>query len=186
MLDIGAAIPAIRRAGVSKGSFVTNLIQDRLLAVIGGLGTLAVATLAYLAIGQIYSDAKAVDLIGQLARSATSFGSAIATSSATTLALMLTAIGMANRADATFDARFYVNVYRIAVISTITLAGSVVLLLVLTLPVGEFHVGPHWFIWLYRLLFALVAVLSSLLVAMVLLVFAAVRAVIVKVSPSSE
>lgn len=159
-------------------------VDDRVIAAVGGIATLAVAGCAYVAIGRIYSDAKAVDLIGQLTRSATTFGGAIATSSSTTLALMLTAIGMANRSDAEFDERFYRNVYRIAVISTITLAGAVLLLLVLTLPVGEFHVPPTWFIWLYRALFAVVASLSALLVSMVLLVFAAVRAVIVKVTPS--
>ena len=97
---------------------------------------------------------------------------------------MLTAVGMAHRADAEFDERFYRNVYRIAVLSTVTLLGSVVLLLVLTLPVGEFEVGPSWFVWLYRALYATVAMLSSLLVALVLLVFATVRAVIVNITPA--
>lgn len=159
-------------------------MNDRLISFVGGLLTFAVAAGAYAAIGHIYSDAKAVDLLGQLSRSALSFGAATATSSATTLALMLTALGMANRVEAEFDNRFYRNVYRIAKLSALTLIGSVLLLLVLSLPIGEFHVESSWFIWLYRALFMMVALLSSLLVAMVVLVFATVRAVILNITPS--
>lgn len=158
-------------------------MNERHVSVVGGIATLSLAALAYFVVGHIYSGGQAIDLIKQLAQPALYFGSAIATSSATTLALMLTAIGMAHRVDASFDDRFYRNVYHIAILSTLTLLGSVLLLLTLTLPIGQFDVSPSWFIWLYRVLFAMVGLLSSLLVAMVLLVFATVRAVIIKVTP---
>ncbi|MBR0552613.1 hypothetical protein [Stakelama marina] len=160
-------------------------MKARPLAWIGGSATMLLTIAAYMAVGRIYSDAKAIDLIGQLAQSALYFGSAIATASATTLALMLTLIGMARRSEAEFSDEFYRNVYRISALSTATLLGAVVLLLLLTLPVGEFdNLSAPWFIWLYRIQFAMVGILSSLLVATVLLVFATVRAVIINITPA--
>ena len=160
-------------------------MNARVIAWVGGAITALLTLLAFFAVGRIYSDAKAIDLINQLGDSALYFGSAIATASATTLALMLTMIGMAKRSDESFDDEFYRNIYRISALSTATLLGAVVLLLLLTLPVGEFENLPDvWFIWLYRGQFAMVGLLSSLLVATVLMVFATVRAVIVKVTPA--
>ncbi|QIG79087.1 hypothetical protein [Stakelama tenebrarum] len=160
-------------------------MQEKLWAWGGGLATFALAGLAYLSVGQIYSGAKAIDLIGQLTQSALYFGSAIATSSATTLALMLTLIGMAHRSEAEFDDDFYRNIYHIAVLATGTLAGAVLLLLMLTMPVGEFDgLSSFWFIWLYRVLFAMVGLLSALLVATVMLVFMTIRRVITGITPT--
>ncbi len=124
-------------------------MQEKLWAWGGGLATFALAGLAYLSVGQIYSGAKAIDLIGQLTQSALYFGSAIATSSATTLALMLTLIGMAHRSEAEFDG-----------------------------------LSSFWFIWLYRVLFAMVGLLSALLVATVMLVFMTIRRVITGITPT--
>ncbi|GGO91933.1 hypothetical protein [Stakelama pacifica] len=154
-------------------------------AWVGAVATLALAGSAFYAVGQVYSDAKAIDLINQLSQAGLYFGSAIATASATTLALMLTLIGMARRAEAEFGAHFYRNIYRVSRMATATLLGSVVLLLLLTLPVGEFEgLSDIWFIWLYRALFALIGLLSALLVATVLLVFTTVRDVIVNITPT--
>ena len=159
-------------------------IKTRNWAWVGAAATLLLSGGAFYAVGQVYSDAKAIDLINQLAQAGLYFGSAMATASATTLALMLTLIGMARRAEADFGNSFYRNVYRISRLATATLLGSVVLLLLLTLPVGEFEgLDTMWFIWLYRVLFALIGVLSALLVATVLLVFTTVRDVIVNITP---
>ncbi|MBW4330176.1 hypothetical protein KY084_04715 [Stakelama sp. CBK3Z-3] len=160
-------------------------MNTRNWAWIGAVATFLLAAGAYYAVGQVYSDAKAIDLINQLSRAGLYFGSAMATASATTLALMLTLIGMAHRAEAEFGPDFYRNIYRISRLATATLLGSVVLLLLLTLPVGEFQgLSDMWFIWLYRVLFALIGTLSALLVATVLLVFTTVRDVIINITPS--
>lgn len=162
-------------------------MTERYLALTGAIITFILAVGAYLAVGRIYSDAKAIDLINQLAQSALYFGSAIATSSATTLALMLTVVGMAKRSDADFGDHFYRNVYHISAVATTTLLGSILLLFLLTLPVGEFDgLSTAWYIWLYRIQFGMVGILSALLVGTVLLLFATVRQVISKVTPTNS
>jgi hypothetical protein len=180
----GKAMTGQRDPEPAPDGWVVLFMNARVIAWVGGAITALLTLLAYFAVGRIYSDAKAIDLIDQLGQSALYFGSAMATASATTLALMLTMIGMAKRSDETFDDEFYRNIYRISALSTATLLGAVVLLL-LTLPVGQFeNISGYWFIWLYRGQFAMVGLLSALLVATVLMVFATVRAVIVKVTPA--
>ena len=89
-------------------------------AVTGGTA-LALGAGAKLAIGSIYSEAKAVDLIQALTASGLYLGSAIATASATTLALMLTLLGLTRRSDTEFDRQVYVQIERVSILSTISL-----------------------------------------------------------------
>jgi len=91
------------------------------------------------AIGTVYGAAEARDLLEALSRAGLYLGSAIATASATTLALMLTLIGMIRRIETDFDRKTYKQVTRIAVISTVTLMLSFLVLLAFTLPIGEFE-----------------------------------------------
>ncbi|WP_233995765.1 hypothetical protein [Erythrobacter sp. SD-21] len=55
------------------------------------------------AIGRVYGAAEAVDLLNALSRAGLYLGSAIATASATIIALMLTLIGMIRRINTDFD-----------------------------------------------------------------------------------
>lgn len=73
------------------------------------------------AIGRIYGAAEAVDLLEALSRAGLYLGSAIATASATTIALMLTLIGLIKRMNEDFDEQAYRNVELVARLSTVTL-----------------------------------------------------------------
>ncbi len=145
----------------------------------GGLG--------YWANGLIYSSAKALDMIETLRGSALYLGSAMATSSGTTLALMLTLVGFMMRLDTEFDRSVYKRIKNIALFSTLSLAGSVVLLLVLTLPIGEFEKLPkQWYPILYTVIYTLVILLAGLLVGTVTLVFGTVLLLIQNVTPGDK
>jgi CBS domain containing-hemolysin-like protein len=114
-------------------------------------------------------------------------GRAIAGSAATTLALMLTLLGLVRRADAEFDLQMYNRIYRIAVLSTVLLGGAVVMLLLMTMPIGEFDDVPeNWFPMLYKVLYWIVVVLSAGLVAMVTMLFGTVRSLIAKLTPHDD
>ncbi|MGP1351917.1 MAG: hypothetical protein ACTS1Z_01210 [Parasphingopyxis sp.] len=153
-------------------------------ALFGGLVILLLATGAWFAIGSVYSQSEAIQLIETLSRSALYFGSATATGSATVLALMLNLVGMANRAETDFDDNIYRSIFRVSTYATVTLCGSVVLLLALTFPIGEFDNLPSgWYNWLYRILFAGVAMLSAMLVSTVLILFFTIRDVIREITP---
>ena len=155
------------------------IIASAAILVFGGVG--------YWANGMIYSSAEAMDMIETLRDSALYLGSAMATSSGTTLALMLTLVGFIQRLDTSFSHGVYKRIGYIALFSTFSLAGSVVLLLVLTLPIGEFDKLPsQWYPILYTVIYSLVIVLSALLVGTVTLVFGTVMLLINSLRPEAE
>lgn len=161
--------------------------KDEIWAVGGGVLILLAAFGAWFAIGRVYGQSEALNLIDNLSRSSLYFGSATATASATILALMLTLVGMTKRSEADFDNKVYRSVFRVSIYATVTLCGSVVLLLVCTIPVGEFERVPsQWYSWLYHTLFAGIGLLSAMLVATILLLYFTIRRVIIAITPMDD
>ena len=139
---------------------------------------------ARLAIGEVYSEAEATSLIKALSQTGLYLGSAIAGAAATTLALMLTLLGLLRNADANFDGDAYRSISQVAWLSTISLVGAVILLLLLVLPVGEFETMPEgWYLLMYEVIFWLTVAVCTLLVATVVRLFLTVRHVIAQVTP---
>lgn len=139
---------------------------------------------ARLAIGDIYSAAEARQLLEALSRAGLYLGSAIATASATIIALMLTLIGMINRMDSDFDAQAYRNIDRIAKLATASLMMSLLVLLTFVLPVGEFEeLPPQWFTVLYDVLFGGCVMMVGLVAATVAMIYLTLRSVIAKITP---
>lgn len=89
------------------------------------------------AIGTIYSTAEATALIEALSRAGLYLGSAIVTASATTLALMLTLIGMMRRMENEFSHDTYHGIELIARLATVALMWGLLVLLAFTLPVAS-------------------------------------------------
>ena len=139
------------------------------------------------AIGNVYSSAQATDLIEALSRAGLYLGSAIVTASITTLALMLTLIGMIKRMDAEFDDQTYRNIDLIARLATASLMIGLVVLLAFTLPVGEFEQMPSdWFVKLYDGLFAACVVMVGLVGATVTVLYRTLRRVIEQFTPGDD
>tara|TARA_B100000678_G_scaffold289465_1_gene300079 strand:- start:289 stop:789 length:501 start_codon:yes stop_codon:yes gene_type:complete len=139
------------------------------------------------AIGTVYGAAEARDLLEALSRAGLYLGSAIATASATTLALMLTLIGMLRRIETDFDRQTYAQVSRIAILSTITLMIAFLVLLAFTLPIGEFENLPSdWYNYLYTALFALTVTMVALAAASVTIVFMTIRSIVAHITPGDE
>ena len=157
------------------------------LAPLAAIGVIAVGVAGHLANGAIYSALHAREMIEALSQPALYLGSAIAASAATTMALMLTLLGLVRRVDADFDRSMYRRVYHISMLSAWLLAGSVIMLLVMTMPIGEFDEVPQtWFPTLYTVLYWMVVLLSALLVAMVTLLFSTIRTLIANVTPHDD
>lgn len=137
--------------------------------------------------GSIYSTVEALDLIEAVRSSALYLGSAMATSSATTLALMLTFVGLVQRFDHEFSRQTYMRIRLIARLSAVSLVGSVLLLLILTFPVGDFEQLPRiWYPWLYNAIYSIVILVSALLVATVTLLFVTLADLISEITPCDE
>ena len=142
---------------------------------------------AYFAIGSIYTGREAVELIEALSRSGLYLGSATATASATTLALMLTLVGMMRRSDEDFNVRNYRNIAHVAKLATVGLIISLILLLTMVFPVGEFdEISPYWYVWLYDALFILTVLSVAVLAATVMMLYQTVHRVIAQLTPTDE
>ena len=138
------------------------------------------------AIGNVYGEAEAVQLLEALSRAGLYLGSAVATASATTLALMLTLIGMIRRADTDFDDETYRRVVLIASLATASLMISLMVLLAFVFPVGEFDALPGgWYETLYEVLFGLSVLMVGLLATTVVVLYMTLRRVISQITPGS-
>lgn len=138
-------------------------------------------------IGTVYSAAKAVDLLNALSRAGLYLGSAVATASATIIALMLTLIGMIRRMDADFDHNAYRDVAMVARTSTLTLLVALFLLMAFALPIGEFEELPaEWFENVYNGLFAGTVLMVGLSAATVVLIYTTLMRVLTKITPGED
>lgn len=148
-----------------------------LLTVLIGLGARA-------AIGTVYGAAEAVDLLNALSRAGLYLGSAVATASATTIALMLTLIGLIRRMDEEFDNFAYRSIGMIARLSTVTLLLALFLLMAFALPIGEFDNLPkRWFENVYLGLFAGTILMVGSAAATVVLIYTTLLRVLAKITP---
>ena len=156
-------------------------------ALVGGLLTVGVSLAMRFLVGQIYGSSEAVQLIQALSGSSLYLGAAIATSSATILALMLTILGLAKESSNDFNVKLYHRIDVIGLLSAISLCGSILLLLLLSLPVGQFdNLSSGWFTWLYYTLVVLIAGLSGLLISTILMLFSTIRSIIASLTPTDE
>lgn len=150
----------------------------------------AICALGYFArtsIGHVYGAAEAITLIDALSRAGLYLGSAIATASATIIALMLTMIGMIRRMDEDFDAVAYQNIVQIARLATASLLISLVLLMAFSLPTGEFDQMPaQWFETLYEIMFLLTVIMVGLSAATVILIYTTLHRVLGKITPGKD
>jgi len=164
-----------------------EILSKQKLPILGFLGICLFGVGAWLLKGTIYREAAILDLFSSLQSSGLYLGSAIATSSGTTLALMLTLVGLVRRMDKDFDRQMYQTVALISVTSAVCLVASIVLLLTLTLPVSEFDGVPNnYFLILYNTAFSLTVLVSALSVSIVLMLVGVVVSVIRKITPSES
>ncbi|WJY18647.1 hypothetical protein QQS45_13760 [Alteriqipengyuania flavescens] len=166
---------------------LSNRLSDHRWATAAFILVCAAGYLARQAIGNVYSGAQATQLIEALSRAGLYLGSAIVTASITTLALMLTLIGMIRRMEKEFDAATYRSIDLIAKLATASLMIGLIVLLAFTLPVGEFEEMPQgWFIRLYDGLFAACVVMVGLVAATVAVLYNTVRRVIGIITPGDD
>lgn len=139
------------------------------------------------AIGTVYSAAEAIQLLEALSRAGLYLGSAIATASATVLALMLTLIGMIRRMDKDFDGEAYKNINLVAKLATASLMMSILVLLAFVLPIGEFEELPaSWYKNLYEVLFAGCVLMTGLIAATVVMIYLTLLRVMEKITPGED
>ena len=148
---------------------------------------LLVAIAQPLLTGRIYGEAEAVDLLESIKGSSLYFGSAVATASATILALMLTLLSVTSQVETSFDRSTYKGIRVIGALSTITFIGSVLLLLLLSLPIGEYDsIGKVWYAFLYYVLCTLNGLLAGVMIFSVLILFETITTLISRLAPEAD
>ena len=148
---------------------------------------LLIAVVQPLLTGHIYSEAKAIELVQSIKSSSLYFSSAVATASATILALMLTLLSVTSQVDTSFGISTYKGIRVIGAIATCTFVGSVILLLILSLPVGEYEsLSKVWYQVLYYILCALNGLLAGLMVFTVLILFDTITTLISELAPAAD
>lgn len=156
-------------------------------ALVGGLVTVGISLAIRFFVGQVYGGGEAIKLIEALSSSSLRLAAVIATSSATILALMLTILGLAREAANDFNMKLYHRIDVIAFLSTASLCGAILLLLLLSLPVGQFdNIPSSWFTVFYYVLVTLIAGLSGLLISIILMLFSTIRSVITSLTSADE
>ena len=153
--------------------------------VVAGAAVMLLIVLASrLVIGNVYSGFEARRLVEAMSSSALYLSAALATASATIIALMLTILGLTRHAAAAFERAFFQRVKTIATMSTVALVGSVALLTMLSIPLEESEsIAIGWYTTVYWVYSGVIGVLAGLFVAIVLLLLAAVYGIIQVLAP---
>lgn len=155
-------------------------------ALIGGLLAAGVALLGQLLVGRTLQGVDARHMLSVTIPSIRAAGGSIITASGTILALMLTLLGLTNQASSSFDTVFYKRIERISLLATIALSGSVLILLLLSVPLQESqNISSSWYQGVYYVLIALIAAMAGLLIAIVLMLYNAIKSLLQVLSPIS-
>ena len=164
-----------------------SLVDGVKRALIGGILAAVIALAGQWLVGQIYNGYEARKLIETIIPSANFLTSSIVTASATILALMLTMLSITRQTETNFDNDFFRRIEHIGLLTTISLSGSILVLLFLSVPLQESDNMPsHWFTVIYYVLIICLALLTGLIVAIVLMLFNAITSLIEVVRPSAH
>ena len=100
---------------------------------------------------------------------------------------MLTLLSLTSQVDTKFDRSTYKGIKVIGDISTATFVGSVALLVLLSLPIGEFEaINGRWYEGLYYTLATLNGVLSGLTIVGVLVLSDTLKTLIKSLAPDDD
>ena len=144
--------------------------------VVGGVLSALVAGAGTIFLGTI-SGVEALVLVEAILPSTRFLCSSIMTASATILALLLTGLGLAEGVDVQLKPTTYKQMRQLALIDSIALIGSVlVLLIILNVPLEKTETVPAWwYTGIYYTIISSSAVLGGLLIAIVLMLYDTIK-----------
>jgi magnesium-transporting ATPase (P-type) len=158
------ADPDPRAHGLRRRWFMSNW-----WIVAGAVIVALVAFMARMVVGRYFTGDQARDLVEAMTGSALFLAAAIATGSATIIALMLTLLGLARDAHDEFRRAFHDRIRTIAWLATVSLVGAVLVLVTMTIPVVESEAIPvDWYRNLWWVFSGAIAAVSGLFVSVVI------------------
>ena len=163
-----------------------RLRSDLRMALIGGLVATAVMSAVVVVVGSV-SGAEARSLLESATPTVRSFCSSVMVTTASTVALMLTLLGLTSNTDRQIRGGHYERVRQIATAAVAAFIGATLLLVALVVPLTDSGAIPTgWYVGIYFAMTLLAAVLGGLLVGAMILLHAAIRDLIKTLGPSEE
>ncbi len=164
----------------------SRIRTDIQFATVGG-GTVAALLAGVLVAVGVASDGETQSLVDAASPSVRFLASAVMTVSATTLALMLTLLGLSTDIDGDVKKGHFERVRQIALVDTAAFVVATMLLVSVVVPTDPSSpIPPGWFSWIYYGVSVIVSILGGGLIAVMLLLFAAIRDMIVVLSPGDD
>ena len=163
-----------------------SLRSDLRVALIGGVFSALVMGAISFAVGGL-SGYEARLLLESAMPTTRFLCSAVMTASATTLALMLTLLSMSLGSERALRSEHYERIRQIALVDVVAFIGATVLLVAHIVPVGDSGGIPvGWYDAIYYGAAVVAALLGGVLVAVMLLLYAAVRDLITTFGPGDD
>ncbi len=163
-------------------------VDTRRVALAGGLAAAAALAGAWI-VGEA-SGLEARRLLEATLSSTRSFCGTVILALGNILALMLTLLGLSASADVKLKWSHYQRIKQIAWIDAAVLSGAVLFYLLLNVPLGESDQAAErpgtWFAALYYATLALSSLLGGALIAVVLMLYNAVRDLIRAIGPDEK
>lgn len=145
-----------------------------------------IAMLGFFLVGRIYNDTLARGLIEAMLPPIGTLCFAVITSSSTVITLLIAVLGFAGRMDNEFDHTFYVRIWFIATLATISLIMSSLLLLLITIPITEADSLSTWYTIIYWQIVVVASSMVAILIGMIVSLYSTLFSLISLSSPSWE
>ena len=150
----------------------------KLRVAAGGAAVALVGIGSVLIVGEI-SQLEAFELLKAMLPTTRFFCSAVLTSTATILALMVTLISLSSSTSTELKAEHYQRIRRIATLDAIAFAGGMLLLLFIMIPMEESEVLSYgWYRFIYYGVLAASALLGGLVVSVVIMLYSETKLLI--------
>lgn len=163
-----------------------QLRADLRSALTGGLVAAAVLAGVVITVGSVGAGEARI-LLESATPTVRSFCSTAMVVSASTLALMLTMLGLTTDTDADIKGGHFARIRQIALVDAAAFAGATLLLLVLVVPFNEAtNIPAGWYVGIYYASTLLAAVIGGTVIAVVILLYAAIRDLVKTFGPSDE
>ncbi len=168
---------------VDLGSDILRIDLRR--AIVAGAFAAVFIFLSTWGMGRI-GDAEAIALLEAILPTTRFLASSALGASATILALMLTVLSLSQTLDQGFERAQFQRISQIALLCTILLSASTLLLLFLNVPLKESEQLNAWYAFVYYFTVSYSSLIGGLLITTIVMLYAAVRSIIRLLEPDAE
>ena len=163
-----------------------RLRADLRVAAVGGLAAALVMAGIAVTVGNVGAG-EARSLLESSVPTVRTFCSTVMVVCASTLALMLTLLGLTTNTDSDIKGGHFERVRQIALVDAAAFSGATLLLLALVVPFGEAtEIPAPWYVGVYYATALGAAVLGGAVVSVMILLYAAIRDLILTFGPGDE